>query len=52
VLSPGTVAAVHPVGFLVITRHHVYGVPVSEELIISRMTDSQYRQYLRETYGF
>jgi hypothetical protein len=33
VLSPGTVAAIHPVGFLVITKHHVYGVPVSEELV-------------------
>ncbi len=33
VLSPGTVAAIHPVGFLVITKHHVYGIPVSEELV-------------------
>ena len=33
VLSPGSVAAIHPVGFLVITKHHVYGVPVSEELV-------------------
>lgn len=32
VLSPGTVAPIHPVGFLVITKDVVYGVPVSEEL--------------------
>src|SRR5215471_4735163 len=31
VLPPGTVAPIHPVGFLVITRSRVYGVPVSEE---------------------
>lgn len=30
VLSPGTVAPIHPVGFLVITEGRVYGVPVSE----------------------
>ena len=24
VLSPGTVAAIHPVGFLVVSKHHVY----------------------------
>ena len=30
VLSPGTVAPIHPVGFLVITRDRVYGVPVDE----------------------
>jgi hypothetical protein len=33
VLSPGTVAAIHPVGFLVVSKHHVYGTPVSEELV-------------------
>jgi hypothetical protein len=33
VLSPGTVAAIHPVGFLVISKHHVYGIPVSEEMV-------------------
>jgi hypothetical protein len=31
VLPPGTVAPIHPVGFLVITKHQVYGVPVAEE---------------------
>jgi hypothetical protein len=31
VLSPGTVAPIHPVGFLVISRSRVYGVPVSDE---------------------
>ena len=30
VLSPGTVAPIHPVGFLVITRDRVYGVPIDE----------------------
>jgi uncharacterized membrane protein YqiK len=32
VLSPGTLAPIHPVGFLVITKPHVFGMPVSEEL--------------------
>jgi len=32
VLPPGTTLPMHPVAFLVITRDHVYGIPVSEEL--------------------
>jgi len=32
VLPPGTIIPVHPVGFLVITKQRVYGVPVSPEL--------------------
>jgi uncharacterized membrane protein YqiK len=32
VLSPGTLAPIHPAGFLVITKPHVFGVPVAEEL--------------------
>lgn len=32
VLSPGTLAPIHPVAFLVITKPHVFGVPVAEEL--------------------
>ena len=32
VLSPGTLAPIHPVAFLVITKPQVYGLPVSEEL--------------------
>jgi hypothetical protein len=31
VLPPGTVVPIHPVGFLVIARDTVYGVPVDEE---------------------
>ena len=31
VLPPGTVVPIHPVGFLVITKTRVYGVPVAEE---------------------
>src|ERR1700722_13779564 len=31
VLPPGTVAPIHPVGFLVVTKGRVYGVPVAEE---------------------
>ena len=30
-LSPGTLVPIHPVGFLVLTRSKVYGVPVSPE---------------------
>jgi len=32
VLPPGTLAPIHPVAFLVITKPQVYGVPVSAEL--------------------
>jgi hypothetical protein len=32
VLSPGTLAPIHPVAFLVITKPRVFGVPVSSEL--------------------
>src|SRR5271169_5476131 len=32
VFPPGTLAPVHPVGFLVITKSKVYGMPVSPEL--------------------
>ncbi len=32
VLTPGTLAPIHPVGFLVITKARVYGIPVSTEL--------------------
>jgi len=32
VLAPGTLAPIHPVAFLVITKAQVYGVPISEEL--------------------
>ena len=32
VFPPGTLAPVHPVGFLVITKSKVYGLPVSPEL--------------------
>src|SRR5215470_14752501 len=31
VLPPGTVAPIHPVGFLIITKSRVYGVPVADE---------------------
>ncbi len=33
VLPPGTVAPIHPVGFLVITRDRVYGVPVDDSYV-------------------
>ncbi len=32
VLPPGTLVPIHPLGFLVVTRSQVYGVPVSPEL--------------------
>jgi hypothetical protein len=31
VLAPGTLAPIHPIGFLIITRDKVYGVPVAPE---------------------
>jgi regulator of protease activity HflC (stomatin/prohibitin superfamily) len=39
VLPPGTMAPIHPVGFLVITKRKVYGVPASPEL--RRLLDQQ-----------
>jgi regulator of protease activity HflC (stomatin/prohibitin superfamily) len=39
VLPPGSVVPIHPVGFLVITKTRVYGVPVAEEYAyLARMT--------------
>lgn len=32
VLPPGTLVPMHPVGFLVVTRNQVYGLPVSPEI--------------------
>ena len=32
VLPPGTLAPIHPVAFLIITKLQVYGIPVSQEL--------------------
>lgn len=32
VLPPGTLMPIHPVGFLVITKRHVYGLPIIPEL--------------------
>lgn len=32
VLPPGTLMPIHPVGFLVITKRHVYGIPIDQEL--------------------
>jgi hypothetical protein len=32
VLPPGTLAVIHPVGFLVITKQQVYGLPISPQL--------------------
>ncbi len=32
VLAPGTLAPIHPIGFLLITKTMVYGIPVSEDL--------------------
>jgi len=31
VLSPGTLVPIHPVGFLILTKHKVYGIPVSPQ---------------------
>jgi hypothetical protein len=32
VLSPGTSAPIHPIGFLVITKHQIYGTPIDPDL--------------------
>ena len=36
VFPPGTLAPIHPVGFMVITKSQVYGLPVSPELRATR----------------
>ena len=35
VLPPGTLAPIHPVGFLVITKPRVFGVPVLDEYTVA-----------------
>ena len=32
VLNPGTLVPIHPIGFLVVTRQHVYGVPIASDM--------------------
>jgi hypothetical protein len=41
VLSPGTLAPIHPLAFLVITKPGVFGVPVSSELSVLARSRSQ-----------
>lgn len=41
VLAPGTVAPIHPIGFLVITKSQVYGTPVDEELVRSVLRENK-----------
>ncbi|MDP3770970.1 MAG: SPFH domain-containing protein [bacterium] len=33
VLTPGTLVPIHPIAFLVITKQHVYGVPVASDMV-------------------
>lgn len=48
VLPPGTLAPIHPVGFLVITKRDVYGVPISPEM---RPTVESGGRLTPETFG-
>ena len=48
VLSPGTLVPIHPVGFLVITKSKVYGLPVSPEF--RRRADSS-GKLVPESFG-
>lgn len=48
VLPPGTVAPIHPLGFLIITQARVYGIPVSQEFM--RMVDG-HRTLVPESFG-
>lgn len=36
VLPPGTLAPIHPIAFLVLTEHKVFGVPISKEFAASK----------------
>jgi len=49
VLPPGTVAPIHPVGFLVVTMNHVYGVPVAEEYV--RLLRGKGGGFTHEAFG-
>ncbi len=48
VLSPGTMAPIHPAAFLVITQPEVFGVPVSSDL---RTLAQKKRQLTYEAFG-
>ncbi|MFH0989168.1 MAG: SPFH domain-containing protein [bacterium] len=48
VLSPGSLVPIHPIGFLIITKKAVYGIPVTPEL--KAMKDSG-RILTPETFG-
>jgi hypothetical protein len=50
VLSPGSVAPIHPVGFLVVTMNHVYGVPVAEEYVHLMRTKGD-AGFTHQTFG-
>ncbi|HUB11774.1 MAG TPA: SPFH domain-containing protein [Acetobacteraceae bacterium] len=49
VLPPGTVAAIHPVGFLVVSLDTVYGVPVTDEYVRMQRAANQPLTY--ESFG-
>ena len=49
VLPPGTVAPIHPVGFLVVTMNHDYGVPVAEEYV--RLLRGKGGGFTHEAFG-
>jgi hypothetical protein len=54
VLPPGTVAAIHPVGFLVVAMNHVYGLPIAEEyvhLLRERRADGESGGFTHRTFG-
>jgi len=48
VLPPGSLAPIHPVGFLIITKRDVYGVPISPEM---RPTAESGGRLTPETFG-
>jgi len=49
VLPPGTVAAIHPVGFLVVSLNAVYGVPVTGEY--ARLLQAGNNRLTHESFG-
>src|ERR1035437_6625943 len=51
VLSPGTLAPIHPVAFLVITKPQVFGVPVSDEYgYLARANKLSFHAFGREEW--
>ncbi|MFH1098763.1 MAG: SPFH domain-containing protein [Candidatus Uhrbacteria bacterium] len=48
VLTPGSLVPIHPIAFLVITKQHVYGVPIASDM---QVTSGRHGQLSPESFG-